>query len=332
MIWTKSPIKTLMPQIMTTEAFNMFKTLKTAHGNTKTTTKKLSKRWLGFGLALFGTLSSAVSLAAPTAEEIMQAVIDRDDGHSQYALQTIATCKYRLNNKKIQCVEKPRVKKLEAVTKDAGKDGKDNQSVSIILEPASEKGIGFLQYDYDDDSKDTDQWMYLSALGKIKRIVAGNDNEPKTGTLFGSEFSYEDVERQHISDYQYKILKEEKYAGADCWVIETIPTPEHARSSNYSKSISWIDKSNYIVRKSLSFDRRGRLNKQFTQSNIVNIDGVWVPKKMNMNNVLSKRMSTLKITSINLNVPVKDELLSQRVLTDKAFRESQLTEMRKNVQ
>ena len=301
----------------------------------KNKTIALSQRALpifsAFVLLCHASVSWSESTPSLSALDIMEKVIDRDDGDSQYALQTIATCQYRIQNKKIACTEKPRIKRLEMVSKDVGVNGKDTQTVNIILEPAAEKGIGFLQYDYDANNKDTDQWMYLSALGKVKRIVAGSDNEPKTGTLFGSEFSYEDIERQHTSDFQYKILKEEVYAGVDTWVIEALPTPEHARRSNYSKTVMWIDKSTFIARKILNFDRRGRLNKQFTQSDIVKMGDVWVIKKLNMNNIITKRMSTIKITQINLNIPVNDTLLTQRVLTDGAFRESQFTEMRKEI-
>ena len=54
----------------------------------------------------------------------------------------------------------------------------------------------FLQYDYENTDKESDQWMYLSALGKVKRIVSGNDDEPKKGSFFGSEFGYEDFKHR----------------------------------------------------------------------------------------------------------------------------------------
>lgn len=262
------------------------------------------------------------------ATDIMQKVIDRDDGASQYSLQTIATCKYEVNNKKIRCVDKPRVKVIENIQKDAGENNKDSQSIMVIKQPSSEKGIGFLQYDYDETDKDTDQWMYLSALGKIKRIVSGNDNEPKTGTLFGSEFSYEDTERAKIENYRYTILKESTYRGKDVWIIESIPTPAYARKSNYSKSIIWIDKDRNLILKSKIYDRRARLIKIFNFSKYQKIENIWVPQKLNMNNVQTKRISTMKMNKVVLNINIDEALLSQRALTDSAFREKQLNKIR----
>jgi len=278
-----------------------------------------------FLLILLPNLSTAED-----ARNIMQQVIDRDDGKSQYSRQTIATCKYEIKNKKLRCVNKPRIKVVEAVQKDRGKNGKDSQSISIIKKPAAERGIGFLQYDYYDVSKDTEQWMYLSAMGKIKRIVAGNDNEPKTGTLFGSEFSYEDTERPHLDDYTYKLVKEDTYRKRDCWVIESQPTPKHARKSNYRRSLMWIDKKRMMMIKGQFYDRRGRLNKQLVMSKIKKVDGVWVAQQLNMTNIQSKRITTMKMNDIVLNINVNDALLTKRTLTDGAFREQQLNTIRTN--
>ena len=138
---------------------------------------------------------------ADAARDIMQKVDDRDDGQSQYSKQTLATCKYQIVNKRIRCSDTPRVKVVEALNKDFGANGKDNKSLMVILDPPSERGISFLQYDWDAQDKDTDQWMFLSAMNKVKRIVSGDENEPKTGSLFGSEFSSEDVEQTHLDAY-----------------------------------------------------------------------------------------------------------------------------------
>ncbi len=276
---------------------------------------------------LSGLLTANVN--ANEARDIMQKVLDRDDGHSQYSVQSIATCKYEVRQKRLACVEKPRIKVVESILMDAEDNPKDSLSVMIIKEPSGEKGIGFLQFDYDEQGRDTDQWMYLSALGKIKRIVSGNDNEPKKGTLFGSEFGYEDTEKAKLDNYTYRLVKETTYKGQDAWVIESTPTPQYARKSNYSRSTMWVDKNRYLPLKSKIYDRRGRLVKQMMFSNYEEVKGIWVAKKMNMNNIQSKRISTMKINKIAMNIEVDPALLSKRTLTDGAFREQHLAKIRR---
>ena len=266
---------------------------------------------------------------AEDARSVMEKVFDRDDGDSSYSHEVIATCKYRFQDKNVRCVEKPRVKRFEAVRKDYGEEGDDQKSVMIIHKPAIESGIGFLQYDWDDQARDSDQWMYLSALGKVKRIVSGNDNEPKKGSLFGSEFSYEDIEKRHVDDYVYKLLREEVYKGNDSWVIESLPTPEHARKSNYGRSVQWIDKSRYLIHKIDLFDRGGKRVKQLVFSNYQLHDDVWLAQKLNMNNLRDRRISTMKTEEVTVNIAVDDALLTQRTLTDGAFREKHLNTLRK---
>lgn len=265
---------------------------------------------------------------AEQVEDIMQRVIDRDDGASNYSRQVIATCRYMMKNKRISCSDTPRVKVIESVQKDFGENGKDSRTVSFLQKPVSEKGIGFLQYDYDDPSKDTDQWMYLSALDKVKRIVSGKQNQPKKGTLFGSEISYEDVERVHLEDYNYRLIKEETYRGRPCWVIESVPKPDRARKSNYSKSIQWIDKERDMALKLISYDRRQRVIKQITFSAIKKVDDIWVAHKMNFNNLQTRRITTMKTDQIRLNLSINDILFEQRALTDGSFRTKQLEQLR----
>jgi outer membrane lipoprotein-sorting protein len=263
-----------------------------------------------------------------TAREIMQVVNDRDDGFSQVSRIQLSTCRYRMKNRKIKCAENPRIKVMESVRKDFGKDGKDTRSVIIILEPAGEKGIGFLQFDYDDPLKETDQWMYFSVLGKVKRIISGDADEPNTGSFFGTEISYEDMEARQLDDYTYRIIEAESYQKRPCWVIESIPTPSHAAKSNYSKTISWIDKERNLSLKSILYNRQGRRVKRITNSRLEKLNGVWVMGQMLVNNLETKRLTVFKLNSTILNIGIDDRFLSKRTLTDRVFRQKNLKKYR----
>lgn len=274
-------------------------------------------------------LSFAASSFAQDAREIMQRVLDRDDGSTQISRTKLTTCRYTIKNKKIACAETPRVKVLEQVRKDYGQQGQeDTKSVSILLEPIGERGIGFLQYDYDAQDKDTDQWMYLSALGKVKRIVSGSGNEPKIGSFFGSEISYEDLEARHLGDYSYKILAEETYLGRPCWVVEAVPVPEYTRKTSYGKSWQWIDKERDMMLKSMLFNKQGQKVKRISNSKLEEIDGIWTGRQMLVNNLETNRMTVLKLETIAYSIDVEDDFLTQRTLTDQAFRERLLNQYR----
>ena len=57
------------------------------------------------------------------------------------------------------------------------------------------KNTGFLTYDYDASGKDDDQWLYLPALGKTKRIASSD----QSGAFMGSDFNYSDLIGQYAA-------------------------------------------------------------------------------------------------------------------------------------
>ncbi len=291
------------------------------------------KQLIVFVFTIFFAGCLASPIMAITGRDIMIKVdkVSKESSRSAVQKMKLSTCKYGKKGKKIRCVEKPRVKLMESVQKDTGKNGLDTRSISIILEPIGEKGIGMLTYDYDDSDKDADTWLYLSALGKVKRMISSSEDNDESGSFFGSEFSVEDMEAPKIDDYTYKILKETTYAKRPAWVIESIPTAKRARKTKYSKSVSWIDKERFISLKINLYNRRGKPYKKLTMQDIKLIDNVWVSRKMSMNNLITKRLTRLSLTSVAFNMDVPDEFLTQRTLTDFAFRERELKKLRKYI-
>lgn len=273
---------------------------------------------------LFPALLFVSAATAQDAREIIRQVLDRNDGTTEIARVRLTTCAVTKKNKKIVCKSTPRIKIMDMVRKDYGPREKDHKTVTIILKPEGEKGIGFLQYDYEQKGKDTDQWLYFSSLGKVKRIVSGNDNEPKTGSFFGSELSYEDMEKHHLEDYTYTLTGNETYANRACAIVESIPTRERARKSNYSKSLDWVDTERHLILKSILYNRQGKKSKRIYNKNIQQIDGIFVPMQVVVLNLEDARMTVMAYEKITLNRDVADEFLTQRTLTDGAFRESRL--------
>lgn len=284
-------------------------------------------------ILVIGLLYSA-SLMAETARDIMLKVdkVARESYSSSIQKVKLSSCKYGITGNKMRCVEEPRIKVLESVQKDAGTEAKDTRSISIILEPIGEKGIGMLTYDYDDPDKDADTWLYLSALGKVKRMISSSEDSDESGSFFGTEFSIEDVETDKIDDYTYTLTGEETYAERPTYVIESLPTEKKARKSKYGKSVSWVDRERFIVLKANLFNRHGKPYKQLTVRHTELIDSVWVSRQLTMNNLVTRRLTNMELISVAFNIAVPDEFLTQRTLTDFAFRERELTTLRKFIE
>lgn len=262
------------------------------------------------------------------AKEIAYKMIKRDDGKTSYNRTKVITCAFEEQGGKRKCSGQARTKSFESISKDVGPALEDTIGLSVIDEPADEKGSAFLQKDYDKPGKDTEQWMYLPALKKLKRIVAESSSSPKTGTLFGSEIAYEDIEKIKVGDYTYSLLGEEVVDGRPCYIIESFPTAVRAPKTSYGKGVSWVDKSTYLTIKSDSYDRQNRLVKTFFSKDIETINGIAVSKQLIVVNHKNRRMSLMKLEKVKINIPIPESLFDTRAVQDSAFRESQMGNVR----
>ena len=154
--------------------------------------------------------------------------------------------------------------------------GDGDKSLSIFHTPRDVKGTAFLSYTHALEADD--QWLYLPALKRVKRIASAN----KSGPFVGSEFAYEDIASQEVKKYRYKWIKDESLDGHDCFVVERYPEYEH---SGYTRIMTWIDKEMYQPVKLEFFDRKNALLKTLMFTGYQQyLDQYWRPGKMSMVN------------------------------------------------
>lgn len=291
--------------------------------------KNINTATLFFLLLLLTT-----SVVAQTPRELAESFdhVLRKSHSTMIVKFKLSTCAYKLVGSSLRCSEKPRVSVLENVLKYFGDD---LRSTAIVFEPARDRGIGTLSFEYYDTDKDNSTWIYLSALGKVKRIISTQDSQD-SGSFFGSEFYIEDLDYRKLNDYSYKILGEEDmkvletdgYVIRPAWMLEWTPTADRARKSKYGKVVTWIDKERHILLKEDSYNHNHKLFKRRTVKNLQLINNVWMPNQITMNNLLARRVSVMDRESMAINMDVPDEFLTKRTLTDHVFRERYLTEFR----
>ncbi len=256
----------------------------------------------------------------------------RESADSAFNRMQLSTCRFGVGGNRITCAERPRVKALESVSKNYGPEGLDSRSVTIVLEPADERGIGLLSYVYDEAERQNESWIYLSALGRVKRIASGNsDEESEAASLFGSEFTTEDTSVSKLDQYEINLLEESAMGGREVWVIEMIPNARRARETRYGRTVNYIDKERFVNLRADLYDHHGGAIKRMQASQVEMIDGFWMARSVTMMNLVTNRLSNMAILEIYTGVDVDDEILSQRTLTDAAFRESRLQSIRAQV-
>jgi hypothetical protein len=245
--------------------------------------------------SLFPRLASA-----ETAEEKGLAIAveadKRDTGFTDFTASMVMELRNKQGDTSTRMI---RIQTLEV-------DGDGDKSLSIFDEPADVKGTAFLTYSH--AVEPDDQWLYLPALKRVKRINSKN----KSGPFMGSEFAYEDLASQEIEKYKYKYLRDETLNGADCFVIERYPAYEH---SGYTRQIVWVNKEKYVAEKIEFYDRKNDLLKTLTNSDYQQYLGqYWRPSKMLMENHQTGKSTLLTWQDYKFKTGLNDNDFSRNSL------------------
>jgi hypothetical protein len=165
-------------------------------------------------------------------------------------------------------------RKMRMRTMEVAGDG--DKSLSIFDTPRDIKGTAMLTWSH--ALEPDDQWLYLPALKRVKRISSAN----KSGPFMGSEFAFEDLASQEVKKYTYKYLLDEFYNGVDCYVVERYPAYEN---SGYTRLVGWVDKEHFNPQKTVYYDRKNALLKTLNFEGYRQyLDKYWRSEKMMIEN------------------------------------------------
>ena len=229
---------------------------------------------------------------AETAEEkgLAIAVEDdkRDNGFVDYQAKMEMILKNRHGEESVRYM---RSKNLEVV-------GDGDKSLITFDRPRDIKGTALLTFSH--KTGIDDQWLYLPALKRVKRISSAN----KSGSFMGSEFAYEDVTSQELEKYTYKWLRDETHEGLECFVFERYPA---YKNSGYTRQMVWLDKKEYRLLKIDFYDRKNALLKTQTFRGYHQYLGkYWYPDEMFMQNHQTGKTTLLKWSDYKFNNGFKD--------------------------
>ena len=232
------------------------------------------------------------TLVAETAEEKGLAIAVEADKRDEGFDDSTANMTMELRNKQGDSSTRYiRIKTLEVI-------GDGDKSMSIFDEPADVKGTAFLTFSH--AIKPDEQWLYLPALKRVKRINSKN----KSGPFMGSEFAYEDIASQEVEKYTYKYLRDENLNGIDCFVIERYPAYEH---SGYTRQVVWINKAEYRPEKVVFYDRKNSLLKTLTYDGYQQyLDKFWRADQMYMENHQTGKSTTLTWSDYQFRTGLED--------------------------
>lgn len=173
-----------------------------------------------------------------------------------------------------------------------------DKTLMVFDRPRDVKGTALLTFSHKTELDD--QWLYLPALKRVKRIASKN----KSGPFMGSEFAFEDLASQEVEKYTYKYLRDEACGDLQCFVIERYPVDPN---SGYTRQMVWLDKQEYRPQKIDYYDRKNSLLKTLEFSKYSQyLDRYWRAADMFMSNHQTAKTTLLSWSNYQFRVGLKD--------------------------
>ncbi len=271
---------------------------------------QLSRMLLRTPLVSIALVSTTLMLATPnvfavveegrSAQEnglaVAQEVDARDVGFQDFRANLTMTLKNRHGEESVREIRSRNYEMTE--------DG--DKSLVIFDSPRDVKGTAFLTFSHKDG--DDDQWLYLPALKRVKRIASSN----KSGPFMGSEFAYEDISSQEVEEYTYKFLRTEEMDGLECHVIERYPQD---KKSGYTRQVVWYDTQHYRPMKTEFYDRKEALLKTLLFEGYQQYAGkYWRADVMAMENHQTGKSTRLEWRDYEFQVGLEEDDFSKNSL------------------
>lgn len=240
-------------------------------------------------------LFCAASLWAIDGRTVAQNVYDRDTGDSVHALVNM------------HLIESDGSRKGRIV-EGWGAEGTEGLSNMVIVfhRPASVKGTRFLVKER--ENRDDDQWIYLPALKRVRRIASSEEDS----SFMGTDFTYGDMQSRKVEEDNHSLLREERFGGRECYVIESVPkAPE---DSQYSKRVQWVAKDIWVPLKAEFYDKQGAHLKTMVVEELEKVQGYWTTMASRMENVQTGHATEITVDKLRYNEDLKDSLFTTRFL------------------
>lgn len=190
----------------------------------------------------------------------------------------------------------------------------EKRTAIFYLSPKNIKDTAFLTYDYEDKKKQDDQWLYLPAMHKVRRISASDRGD----YFLGTDFSYEEIKletRVSIKDYTRKTIGEDEVDGFHCYVIaETTIDNDTAEELGHIRRESCVDDNIWIVRKNQLWDLQNKPLKTTYFRDISKVQGIWTAHKIEVENHKTGHKTVFSFSDVDYSQGVNDSIFTQNAL------------------
>jgi hypothetical protein len=259
---------------------------------------------LGQIILTVATLSFSLSAGAdPAGESLARSLYDRPDGKDATSLLTMSlTEKGR----------EPRVRQMVTFRLDL----KPGNVATLIrfTAPADIEGTGLLTLDF--ANKDSNQWIYLPALDRVRRV----DSNRKAGRFVNSDYYYEDLRTRTVEKDEHRIIGSEVIGGVNCEILES--TPVDADNSVYIKRLTWVDSSTMLPMRIDFFEKRAdQPSKRWLMLKKARVKGFWTVMDSSLTTLANGHQTRLTVEQILYDRRLPASLFTTQTLADESAEE-----------
>ncbi len=245
-------------------------------------------------LLSFSLLISGVTVAAPSAEEIIQksnlaAVYPGNDGRAEARMMIVDK------------QGRKQVRQFSILRRNIEKGG-DQQYLVVFTRPADVERTTFLVVKH--PGKEDDRWLYLPGLDLVKRIAAGD----KRTSFVGSNFFYEDISGRDIRQDSFELVSE----NTESWLVKA--TPKSTAGVEFSHYQVTISKANHLPLKAEYFDSKGELYRRISAEAVSEISGIPTITSMKAENVRDGSHTINQMRNIEYNINIPESVFTERSL------------------
>lgn len=248
------------------------------------------QRFLTLSL-LFFLVFSSLSAAAYTGHEVMSEVYNRDGGDTMKANLIMSLTNSRGSIRERSIVQYR--KDSEGI----------ERKLMFFLAPSDVRNTSFLSFSYEDGRGD-DQYIYLPALKRVKRIASDSKND----SFMGSDFTYDDMGTRHPDLDTHTYLRTETIDGYSVLVIESVPKD----TAEYMRTLSWVVEGEWFGLKKEFYLPNGKLGKTLTIDTFSQIDDIWVITDMTMRNLEKNTSTRIQMEDVSFDLEIEDSFFSER--------------------
>ncbi|NOQ81374.1 MAG: outer membrane lipoprotein-sorting protein [Methylophaga sp.] len=235
----------------------------------------------------------------PSGDEVAKQINARDEGVAVSRLLTM------------EMTDKKGKKRLRETRGFRKYYGNEKRTVIFYQSPRNIKDTAFLTYDYPEADRDDDQWLYLPAMRKVRRISASDRGD----YFLGTDFTFEDIKletRVSVGDYTFKTIGESEVDGKHCVILQSTPiSKEISKELGYSKVEQCVDDEIWMVRQSKMWDVKGKPLKTLHISDIRQIDNLWTVHVMEVENHKTGHNTKFTFSDVSYDKGVNDSMFTK---------------------